>query len=97
MDYRQLGRSDLQASAIGLGGATFRREINEPTTFAVLDRAFERGITLFDTAAAYSDGRSEEILGRWIASRGVRDKIVLATKVAVPLDHGRVLASARRA
>ncbi len=95
MEYRQLGRSELQVSAIGLGGATFGREINEPTAFAVLDRAFERGITLFDTAEAYSSGRSEEILGRWINSRGVRDKIVLATKVAMPLDRGRVLASAK--
>jgi aryl-alcohol dehydrogenase-like predicted oxidoreductase len=94
MEYRTLGRSDLRVSAIGLGGVTFGREIDEPTTFAVLDRALERGITLFDTAEAYSTGRSEEILGRWIASRGARDRIVLATKVAPPLDRARVIASA---
>ena len=94
MEYRTLGRSDLQISWIGLGGATFGREIDEATTFAVLDRALERGITLFDTAAAYSSGGSEEILGHWIARRGVRDQIVLATKVAAPLDRTRVLASA---
>ncbi|MFL5807320.1 MAG: aldo/keto reductase [Roseiflexaceae bacterium] len=94
MEYRTLGHSDLRVSAIGLGGATFGREIDEPTAFAVLDRALERGITLFDTAEAYSSGRSEEILGRWIASRGVRDQIVLATKVALPLDRARVIASA---
>src|SRR5262245_2477272 len=94
MEYRTLGRSELQVSAIGLGGATFGREIDEPTAFAVLDRAFERGITLFDTAEAYSAGRSEEILGRWIASRGVRDKVVLATKVTLPLGRERILASA---
>jgi 1-deoxyxylulose-5-phosphate synthase len=94
MEYRTLGRSDLRVSWIGLGGATFGREIDEATTFAVLDRALERGITLFDTAAAYSSGGSEEILGRWIARRGVRDQIVLATKVAPPLDAARVLASA---
>src|SRR5258706_4772602 len=94
MDYRILGHSDLRVSAIGLGGATFGREIDEPAAFAVLDRALECGITLFDTAEAYSSGRSEEILGRWIASRGVRDQIVLATKVALPLDRARVIASA---
>ena len=94
MEYRTLGRSDLRVSAIGLGCVTFGREIDEPTAFAVLDRALERGITLFDTAEAYSAGRSEEILGRWIAGRGARDQIVLATKVAPPLDHGRVIASA---
>jgi aryl-alcohol dehydrogenase-like predicted oxidoreductase len=94
MEYRTLGRSDLRVSWIGLGGATFGREIDEATTFAVLDRALERGITLYDTAAAYSNGGSEEILGRWIARRGVRDQIVLATKIAPPLDRARVLTSA---
>jgi 1-deoxyxylulose-5-phosphate synthase len=94
MEYRRLGRSDLRVSAIGLGGATFGREIDEPTAFAVLDRALERGITLFDTAEAYSAGRSEEILGRWIASRSARDRIVLTTKVTLPLGRARVIASA---
>jgi aryl-alcohol dehydrogenase-like predicted oxidoreductase len=94
MEYRTLGRSDLRVSSIGLGGATFGREIDEPTAFAVLDRALERGVTLFDTAEAYSAGRSEEILGRWIASRSVRDRIVLTTKVAPPLGGARVIASA---
>jgi 1-deoxyxylulose-5-phosphate synthase len=95
MEYRTLGRSDLRVSAIGMGGATFGREIDEPAAFAVLDRALERGITLFDTAEAYSAGRSEEILGRWSASRGARNRIVLATKVAPPLDRRRVIASAK--
>lgn len=94
MEYRLLGRSDLRVSSIGLGGATFGREIDEPAAHTVLDRALERGITLFDTAAAYSAGRSEEILGRWIASRGVRDTIVLTSKVAPPLGAERVVASA---
>ena len=94
MEYRTLGRSDLRVSAIGMGGATFGREIDEPTAFAVLDRALERGITLFDTAEAYSAGRSEEILGRWAASRGVRGRIVLATKVAPPLSRERLIAAA---
>src|SRR3954447_13064689 len=94
MDYRRLGRSDLRVSSIGLGGATFGREIDEPTAFAVLDRALERGITLFDTAEAYSAGRSEEIVGRWIASRRTRQQIVLTTKVTLPLGRARVIASA---
>lgn len=93
MEYRRLGQSDLLVSSIGLGGATFGREIDEAAAFAVLDRALECGITLFDTAAAYSAGRSEEILGRWIAARGVRDQIVLTTKVAPPLDHRRMIDS----
>jgi len=94
MEYRTLGRSDLRVSAIGLGGATFGREIDEAGAFAVLERALERGITLFDTAEAYSAGCSEEILGRWIATRSVRDQIVLTTKVTPPLGRARVIASA---
>jgi aryl-alcohol dehydrogenase-like predicted oxidoreductase len=94
MDYRTLGRSSLRVSAIGLGGATFGREIDEPAAGAVLDHALERGITLFDTAEAYTAGRSEEILGRWAASRAVRNQIVLVTKVAPPLGRARVIASA---
>jgi 1-deoxyxylulose-5-phosphate synthase len=94
MEYRTLGRSELRVSAIGLGGATFGREIDEAGAFAVLDRALERGITLFDTAEAYSAGRSEEILGRWIASRSARKQIVLTTKVASRLGRERVIASA---
>jgi aryl-alcohol dehydrogenase-like predicted oxidoreductase len=94
LDTRTLGCSGLTVSAIGLGGATFGREIDQPTSFTVLDRALERGITLFDTAEAYSQGRSEEILGRWIADRRVRGQIVLATKVAGLLDRARVVASA---
>ncbi|RZJ94347.1 MAG: aldo/keto reductase, partial [Novosphingobium sp.] len=56
-----------------------------------LDMAFEAGVTLFDTAENYptptgpeTQGRSEEVLGRWIAARGLRDKVVVATKVAGP-------------
>jgi 1-deoxyxylulose-5-phosphate synthase len=94
MEYRTLSRSDLKVSAIGLGGATFGREIDEPAAFEVLDRAFERGVTLFDTAEAYSAGRSEEILGRWLARRGVRERVVVATKVTPPLGRARVIASA---
>lgn len=94
MDYRTLGRSHLRVSAIGMGGATFGREIDEPAAFAVLDRALARGITLFDTAEAYSAGKSEAILGRWVASRGVRNQIVLATKVAPALGGARVIAAA---
>jgi aryl-alcohol dehydrogenase-like predicted oxidoreductase len=94
MEYRVLGRSELRVSTIALGGATFGREIDERAAIAVLDHALERGITLYDTAEAYSAGRSEEILGRWIASRGVRNRIVLATKVTVPLGGARVIASA---
>ncbi len=96
MEYRVLGRSDLRVSAIGLGCATFGREIDEAASFAVMDRAWEASINLFDTAEAYGlpPGRSEEIVGRWLADRRTRAEIVLATKVRPLLDRKHILASA---
>ncbi|MFH1264088.1 MAG: aldo/keto reductase, partial [Planctomycetota bacterium] len=77
-----LGKTDLRVSSIGLGCVTFGREIDAATSFDVLDRAFERGVNLLDTAAVYGGGASEEVIGRWLRDRRVRDKIVLATKVS---------------
>jgi aryl-alcohol dehydrogenase-like predicted oxidoreductase len=94
MEYHRLGRSDLDVSSIGLGCATFGREIDEPTSYAVLDRALEQGINLIDTAESYGAGRSEELVGRWLTARGARDKIVLATKVSGSLSRQRILMSA---
>lgn len=95
MQHRPLGRSGLQASVIGIGGATFGREIDEAMAVQVLDRALECGITLVDTAEAYGDapGKSETIVGRWIAARGVRSQITLATKVNGTLTAERVRSS----
>lgn len=89
-----MGRSSLRVSSIGLGTVTFGREIDEAASFAVMNRALERGISLFDTAEAYGNGRSEEVIGNWLADRRARDRIVLATKVRSPLDRSHILASA---
>lgn len=93
MEYRSLGRSSLKVSRIGLGCVTFGREINEDTAFRVMDHAISRGINLFDTAEVYSKGLSEEVVGKWIESRGSRSKIILATKVATNLTRERVVTS----
>jgi aryl-alcohol dehydrogenase (NADP+) len=96
MRYQFLGKTDLSVSSIGLGCVTFGREIDEAAAHAVMDRAVEAGITLFDTAEVYGGvpGRSEEIIGRWLAERGTRQQIVLATKVRPPLSRGHIIASA---
>ncbi len=94
MDQRRLGDTDLFVSPLGLGCATFNREIDGETSFAILDHALQRGITLIDTAEAYADGGSETVVGRWIADRRVRDRIVLATKVSGVLSPQRIVASA---
>lgn len=91
MEYRELGCSGLKVSAFGLGVMTFGGQTPEDDAMRQLDMAFDAGITLFDTAENYptptgpeTQGRSEELLGRWIAARGLRDKVVVATKVAGP-------------
>lgn len=94
MQYKQLGQSDLTVSQVGMGCVTFGREIDEATSLDILDHAFDRGITLFDTAEAYGGGASEDILGKWMALRGTRDKIVLASKVSGTLSYDRIVSSA---
>lgn len=94
MEYHTLGTTDLKVSSIGMGCVTFGREIDRELAFSVMNRADERGITLFDTAEAYAAGASETVLGTWIAERGLRDRIVLATKVSGTLTKERVISSA---
>jgi aryl-alcohol dehydrogenase-like predicted oxidoreductase len=60
---------------------TFGAGADEATSFDLMDRFTELGGTFLDTANVYNGGRSEEIVGRWIKERGVRDRVVLATKV----------------
>src|SRR6266571_2503476 len=88
MEYRTLGRSGCAVSALGLGTMTFGVETDEPGAHEQLDRFAGAGGTLVDTADTYGDGRSEEIIGRWLASRpaGVIEPVVLATKGRFPLD-----------
>lgn len=93
MNYRKLGRSQFYVSRIGLGCATFGREIDQEMAFRVMDHAIFRGINFLDTAEAYSKGQSEEVVGNWIKARGNRSKVLLATKVASNLTRERVLTS----
>ena len=81
MDYRQLGRSGLRVSVIGLGGNTFGRYADETQTARIVHAALDLGINLIDTANVYGAGASEELLGR--ALRGRRDEALIATKVGM--------------
>jgi aryl-alcohol dehydrogenase-like predicted oxidoreductase len=94
--YRQLGDSDLQVSEICLGTwTTFGGSLDDDDSMALVDAAFNAGINFFDTANTYSEGRSEEVLGRALAARP-RDSYVLATKVrATAPDGGRGLSRAQ--
>ena len=88
MEYRLLGGSGCAVSALALGALTFGNETSEADSHAQLDLFVEAGGTLVDTADVYADTRSEEIIGRWLASRpDVRDAVVLATKGRFPTDE----------
>lgn len=61
---------------------------SEATSFAMLDRAVDQGVTFIDTADVYSNGLSEEILGRWLKKSGKRNKLVVATKFRMTMGEG---------
>ena len=89
MEYRLLGGSGCAVSALALGTLTFGNETSQDDSFAQLDRFVSAGGTLVDTADVYADGRSEEIIGRWLASRAqARDLVVIATKARFPTSDG---------
>ncbi len=87
-----LGTSDLQVTPICLGTMTFGEQVAQADAHAILDRSVERGVTFIDTAEMYSVppreatyGATETIIGHWLAARpGMRQRIVLASKVAGP-------------
>ncbi len=83
-------------SALGLGCVTFGREIERDAAFAVMDHAFEQGITLFDTAEVYGRGASEQIIGDWLQSRSLAGHITIATKVHLPLTREHVTQAAEQ-
>jgi aryl-alcohol dehydrogenase (NADP+) len=94
MDYVNLGRSGLKVTRLCLGMMTYGssqwREwvLDEEQARPFVRRALELGINFFDTADIYSNGRSEEILGRAIKDFGRREELVIATKVFMPMGEG---------
>jgi aryl-alcohol dehydrogenase-like predicted oxidoreductase len=94
MKIKHLGRTGLQVSEICLGTMTFGNQCDEPTSHAIMDKAFERGVTFFDTADVYPlgatpemVGRTEEYVGSWLKT-GKREQIVLATKFNGKMGEG---------
>ena len=95
MKHVQLGRTGLRVSQLCLGTMTFGLQCDEATSFAILDTAAAAGITFIDTADVYpvggdgqTVGRTEEIIGRWLAQApGRRDDVILATKCFAPMSR----------
>jgi aryl-alcohol dehydrogenase-like predicted oxidoreductase len=101
MDRDYLGATGIRVSRIILGCGNFGGIGSAPAlfgvagesreqAFAIMDAAWEAGITTFDTADAYGGGRSETFIGEWLRTKGsdVRDEIVLSTKTFNPMDEG---------
>jgi len=88
MEHRPLGRTGVRVPSLCLGTMTFGLQSDEATSFAIMDGAYEAGIDFLDTADVYplgggfeTSGRTEEVIGRWMKERGLRDKLFVATKV----------------
>jgi aryl-alcohol dehydrogenase-like predicted oxidoreductase len=86
MEYRNLGRTGVQVSALCLGGMLFGEPTDEAETLKIIDRALDVGLNFLDTANIYNRGRSEEIVGRALRRDGRRARVVLATKVHGAMD-----------
>ena len=91
MEYRQLGRTGIKVSAIGLGTMTFGEQNTEADGHQQIDYALDHGVNLIDTAEMYSVppraetcGSTERIVGSWLAKPGNRARVILATKAAGP-------------
>lgn len=94
MEYRNLGRSGLRVSLVGLGCNNFGRRCDLEATTAVVNQAIEMGVNLFDTADVYGPlGMSEEFLGKALGNR--RQDIVLASKFGMKMGDGKQGASRR--
>jgi len=95
MEYRNLGKSGLQVSVAGLGCNNFGMRIDRDRTKAVVDKAMDLGVTLFDTADVYGNrGQSEEFLGA--ALKGHRREAIVATKFTGPMGEGPLWSGASR-
>ncbi len=92
MEHRALGRSGLRVSKIGLGtwglGGDFYGPVGEDAAIDTVRAAIDSGVNLIDTAPAYGDGRAEELVGR--ALNGLRDSVLLATKVGIVRKGKRI-------
>jgi aryl-alcohol dehydrogenase-like predicted oxidoreductase len=88
MEYRYLGSTGIRIGAIALGAQTFGWSIDEKESKEILNQFHDFGGNYLDAADSYNYGESEQILGNWMKERGIRDNIVLGTKVFFPTGKG---------
>lgn len=95
METRRLGKTGLEIAPLVFGGNVFGWTVDEATSFELLDAFVGHGFTAIDTADVYSrwvpgnaGGESETIIGKWLAARGGRDRVVIITKVGSEMGPG---------
>jgi aryl-alcohol dehydrogenase-like predicted oxidoreductase len=86
MEYRRVGSSGLKVSVVSVGCGYFGVRLDDEQCRAIVDRAFDEGISLFDTSDFYAKGGSEEMLGKALSGR--RHEAVVATKFGLPMGRG---------
>jgi len=91
MKYHKLGHTEIDVSVICLGTMTWGGQNSAEQAFEQMDYALSQGVNIFDTAELYAIppseetyGRTEEIIGKWLQARGMRDQVILASKIAGP-------------
>lgn len=92
MEQKTLGKSSIKVAPLAFGGNVFGWSADKDTSHRLLDQFVDGGFNLIDTADVYSiwvpghkGGESETIIGEWLAKRGGRDKVVIATKLGIPM------------
>ncbi|WP_027184731.1 aldo/keto reductase [Desulfovibrio inopinatus] len=95
MKKRNLGNSDITMTPLAFGGNVFGWTLDETRSFAMLDAIVDHGIDMIDSANVYSawvdgnhGGESETIIGKWLAQSGKRDRVIIGTKVGMPMGDG---------
>jgi len=86
MKYKRVGKSGLKISQLCLGTNNIGKQVNEKNAIKIIRKAFDLGINVIDTANGYTNGRSEEIIGK--AIEGYRKDVVIATKVGSEKERG---------
>jgi aryl-alcohol dehydrogenase-like predicted oxidoreductase len=96
MQKRRLGQSQIVTAPLVLGGNVFGWTLDEAASFRILDEFVDAGFDFIDTADVYTTfvrgnvgGESEAIIGKWLAQRGNRDRVVIATKVGMRMGPGK--------
>ena len=91
MNYKKLGNTDIEVSAICLGTMTWGEQNNQEDAFEQMDYALERGVNFFDTAEIYPSpcfentyGSTEKIIGNWFKGKKNRDQVILTSKISGP-------------